>query len=57
VNFVQWTSQAGDVTMGVFFGCRLKKNPCLATENLIGQRLDRLGIVPGTSLYFHSCEG
>ena len=37
---------------GVSFCLRLKKNHCLATENLIGQRLDRLGIVPGTSLYF-----
>jgi hypothetical protein len=37
---------------GVSFCLRLKKNPCLATENLIWQRLDRLGIVPGTSLYF-----
>jgi len=43
--------------MGVSFCWRLKKNPCLATENLIWQRLDRLGIVPGTFLYFHSCEG
>jgi hypothetical protein len=37
---------------GVSFCLRLKKNHCLATENLIWQRLDRLGIVPGTSLYF-----
>ena len=39
-------------TMGVSFCLRLKKNHCLATENLIWQRLARLGIVPGTSLYF-----
>jgi hypothetical protein len=38
--------------MGVSFCLRPKKNPGLATENLIWQRLDRLGIVPGTSLYF-----
>src|SRR4028119_2175751 len=31
--------------MGVSFCLRLKKNHCLATENLIWQRLDRLGIV------------
>ncbi len=55
MNFVQWTWQASDATMGVSFCLRLKK--CLARENLIGQRLDRLGIVPGTSLYFHYCEG
>ena len=39
-------------TMGVSFCLRLKKNPCLETENLIWQRLDQLGVVPGTSLYF-----
>ena len=38
--------------MGVSFCWRLKKNPCLETENLIWQRLDQLGIIPGTSLYF-----
>jgi len=38
--------------MGVSFCLRLKKNHCIETENLIGQRLDQLGIVPGTSLYF-----
>ena len=36
---------------GVSFCLRLKKNHCLATENLIWQRLDLLGVVPGTSLY------
>ncbi|UNU26937.1 IS4 family transposase [Microcoleus vaginatus] len=39
-------------TMGVSFCLRLKKNHCLETENLIWQRLDQLGIIPGTSLYF-----
>ena len=39
-------------TMGVSFCLRLKKNHCLETENLIWQRLEQLGVVPGTSLYF-----
>ena len=39
-------------TMGVSFCLRLKKNYCLETENLIWERLDQLGVVPGTSLYF-----
>ena len=34
---------------GVFFCLRLKKNHCLETEYLVGQRLDCLGIVPGSS--------
>ena len=38
--------------MGVSFRFRLKKNYCIETENLIGQWLDQLGIVPGTSLSF-----
>jgi hypothetical protein len=38
--------------MGVFFSLRLKKKHCLETENLIRQRLDQLGIIPGISLYF-----
>jgi len=38
--------------MGVSFCLRLKKNHCLQTETLIWQRLDQLGLVPGTSLYF-----
>jgi hypothetical protein len=36
---------------GVSFCLRLKKNFCIETEHLVGQRLDELGIVPGTSLY------
>ena len=36
----------------VSFCLRLKKNHCIETENLIWQRLDQLGVVPGTSLYF-----
>ena len=34
------------------FCLRLKKNHCIETEHLVWQRLDELGIVPGTSLYF-----
>ena len=37
---------------GLSFCLRLKKNHCIETEHLVWQRLDRLGIVPGTSLYF-----
>ena len=37
---------------GVSFSLRLKKNFCIETEHLVWQRLDELGIVPGTSLYF-----
>ncbi len=37
---------------GVFFCLRLKKNHCIETEYLVWQRLDELGIVPGTSWYF-----
>ena len=36
---------------GVSFCLRLKKNLCIETEHLVWQRLDELGIVPGTSLY------
>jgi hypothetical protein len=43
-------------TMGVSFCLRLKKNHCLETENLIWQRLDRLGVKPGTSLYFQGVK-
>ena len=39
-------------TMGVSFCLRLKKNHYVETENLIWQRLDQLGIVPGTAWYF-----
>jgi hypothetical protein len=38
--------------MGVSFCLKLKKNHCLETGNLIWQRLDQLGIIPGISLYF-----
>jgi hypothetical protein len=37
---------------GLSFCLRLKKNHCIATKNLVWKRLDELGIVPGTSLYF-----
>ena len=43
-------------TMGVSFCLRLKNNHCLETENLIWQCLDRLGVVPGTSLYFQGVK-
>lgn len=36
---------------GVSFCLRLKKNHCIEIEHLIWQRLEELGIVPGTSLY------
>ena len=39
-------------SMGVSFCLRLKKNHCLEIENSIWQRLDQLGVVPGTALYF-----
>src|SRR5918998_1060054 len=42
--------------MGVSFCLRLKKNHCLATENSIWHRLDQLGVVPGTSLYFQGVK-
>jgi hypothetical protein len=37
---------------GVSFCLRLKRNHCIETEHLVWRRLDELGIVPGTSLYF-----
>jgi hypothetical protein len=37
---------------GVFFCLRLKRNHCIEIEHLVWQRLDKLGIRPGTSLYF-----
>ncbi|WP_332959554.1 IS4 family transposase [Microcoleus sp. AR_TQ3_B6] len=37
---------------GVSFCLRMKKNHCIETEHLVWQRLDELGIVSGTSLYF-----
>src|SRR4028119_1141016 len=42
--------------MGVSFCLRLKKNHCIKTEKLIWQRLDQLGVVPGTSLYFQGVK-
>jgi len=38
--------------MGVSFYLRLKKNHFLEIKNLSWQRLDQLGVVPGTALYF-----
>jgi hypothetical protein len=37
---------------GVSFCLRLKRNHCIEAEHLVWRRLDELGIVPGTSLYF-----
>ena len=37
---------------GVFFCLRLKRNHCIEIEHLVWQRLDKLGIMPVTSLYF-----
>jgi glucan biosynthesis protein len=42
---------------GVSFCLRLKKNHCVEIENLIWQRLDQLGVVAGTSLYFCMSDG
>jgi len=47
VDLGNWLKESG-----VSFCLRLKKNHCIETENLVWQRLDELGIVPGTSLYF-----
>ena len=47
VDLGNWLKQKG-----VSFCLRLKKNHCVETEHLVWQRLDELGIVPGTSLYF-----
>ncbi len=38
--------------IGVFFCLRLKKNHCVETKNLMWQRLDQLGVIPGTLFYF-----
>ena len=47
VDLGNWLKQKG-----VSFCLRLKKNHCIETEHLVWQRLDELGIGPGTSLYF-----
>jgi hypothetical protein len=47
VDFGNWLKEKG-----VYFCLKLKKNHCIETEYLIWQRLDELGVVPGTSLYF-----
>ena len=46
VDLANWLKEKG-----VSFCLRLKKNLCIETEHLVWQRLDELGIVPGTSLY------
>jgi hypothetical protein len=40
----------------VYFCLRLKRNHCIETENMIGVRLEQLGITPGTSLYFQGIK-
>ena len=40
----------------VYFCLQLKINPCIETENMIWIRLYQLGIMPGTSLYFHGIK-
>ena len=47
VDLANWLKEKG-----VSFCLRLKKNLRIETEHLVWQRLDELGIVPGTSLYF-----
>jgi hypothetical protein len=47
VDLANWLKEKG-----VSFCLRLKKNLCIETEYLVWQRLDELGIVPGTSEYF-----
>ena len=47
VDLGNWLKESG-----VSFCLRLKKNHCIETEHLVWQRLDELGIVPGTSVYF-----
>ncbi|MEG4594839.1 hypothetical protein QUA86_34795 [Microcoleus sp. F6_B6] len=49
---VRSTWETGLLEKGVSFCLRLKRNHCIETEHLVWQRLDELGIVPGTSLYF-----
>jgi len=43
--------------MGVSFCLRPKKNRGVEIENSIWQRLDQLGVVPKTALYFCMSEG
>ena len=40
----------------VYFCLRLKRNHCIETENMIWLRLDELGIIPGTSVYFQGVK-
>jgi hypothetical protein len=40
----------------VYFCLRLKRNHCIETENMIWVRLDKLGIMPGTSVYFQGVK-
>ena len=52
MNFVRLTQGFWLKEKGVSFCLRLKRNHCIDIEHLVWQRLDELGIVPGTSLYF-----
>ncbi len=40
----------------MYFCLRLKRNHCIETEKRIWLRLDELGIIPGTSLYFQGIK-
>ncbi|WP_445302262.1 transposase [Microcoleus sp. F4-D5] len=47
IDLGNWLKQKG-----VSFCLRLKKNQCIEMKDLIWQRLDELGVVPGTYEYF-----
>ncbi|MBD0303874.1 MAG: IS4 family transposase [Tolypothrix sp. T3-bin4] len=47
VDLANWLRE-----QNVYFCLRLKRNNCIETENMIWVRIDKLGIMPGTSLYF-----
>ncbi|MEG4634185.1 transposase [Microcoleus sp. AR_TQ3_B6] len=47
IDLANWLKEKG-----VYFCLRLKRNDCIEIEHLVWQRLDELGIVPRTSLYF-----
>ena len=51
VDLANWLRE-----QNVYFCLRLKRNHCIETENRIWVRLERLGITPGTSLYFQGIK-
>ncbi|MEG4293930.1 transposase [Microcoleus sp. C2C3] len=51
VDLASWLRE-----QNVYFCLRLKRNHCIETENMIGIRLDRLGIMPGTCVYFQGIK-